>query len=66
MAKTIPRGFPSIGPGAYTRDDLARDKPSWFSLGGYFSKKGKGKRGSRSSSTSQQKGSKGDRGKRGE
>lgn len=66
MARTIPKGFPPVGPAAYTRDDSGRDKPSWFSLGGYFQKKGRGNKGSRSSSSAQQKASKGNRGKQNE
>lgn len=55
-----------VGPSAYPLRDPERSKPSWFSLGGYFERKGKGKKGKRSSSLSQQKVSKGNRGIRNE
>lgn len=45
MARPRPLGGPSAGPSAYKLNDPRSDKPSWFSLGGYFEKKGRGKRG---------------------
>lgn len=65
MARPRPTQGP-IGPSAYPLRDSERSKPSWFSLGGYFERKGKGKKGKRSSSLSQQKVSKGNRGIRNE
>lgn len=62
MARPKSVGSPSTGALAYKRDDSRRDKPAWFSLGGYFEKKGKGDRGKRTSSSSQQKANKGNRG----
>lgn len=61
MAKPKPLGSPSAGAFAYKRDDPKRVKPSWFELGGYFDRKGKGDRGIRSSSIAQQGSNKGDR-----
>lgn len=55
---------PGAGPFAHTKDDPRRAKPSWFSLGGYFDRKGRGEKGTRTSSFSQQKVDKGNRGKR--
>lgn len=62
MARPRPLGGPSAGPSAYKLNDPRSDKPSWFSLGGYFEKKGRGKRGVRSSSLAQQKTDKSNRG----
>lgn len=64
MARPRPLGGPSAGPSAYKLDDPRRNKPSWFSLGGYFERKGKGDRGKRTSSLAQQKADKGNRGSR--
>lgn len=64
MARPRPNDSPSVGILAYPKDDPRRNKPSWFSLGGYFERKGKGDRGKRTSSLAQQKVDKGNRGSR--
>lgn len=52
------------GAFAHKFNDPERNKPSWFSLGGYFEKKGRGVRSRKESSMSQQNIKNGNRGKR--